>query len=95
MDLTVEPAKLSDTADTLAAAAAGITEALQLLDDGSTALVGAWEGDAKMAFLALYQRFAGDSTHLADSLAAIASALSTLSKDYGDADTKGAEAMPR
>jgi WXG100 family type VII secretion target len=94
MELTTDSARLGAAAQSLAGSADAITAELRRLASASTALAGAWTGEAKDAYQVLYGRFAEDAVRHADELRSIADALGDLAAEYASADSKGAAAQP-
>jgi len=94
MDITAEPKQMKTSAQALEAAARAMGGELQQLALASQTLSGAWEGDAKLAFLSLYSSFAKDAALQVAALSEIAKALGEVADDYASTDDKGAGAIP-
>ena len=94
MDLTTEPAKLRAAAEALEKAAEAIAAQLGQLEQSSTTLTNAWEGEAKLAYASLYKSYSEAAAENARLLGGIAGALSGVAEQYSEADDKGSKALP-
>ncbi|MBZ4486212.1 WXG100 family type VII secretion target [Microbacterium sp. cx-55] len=91
--LEVNPAKIAESAASIASAGKAIDDALAQLDEAASVLRSQWSGDAQVAYDAAHARLADLFATRTELLQTVSTALDQLATGYSTVDLEGAHTL--
>lgn len=91
--LEVNPAKIAESASSIAAAGTAIDDVLTELDRAASALRAQWSGDAQVAYDTAHAKLAELFETRTELLRTVSASLEQLASGYSKVDLEGARAL--